>query len=449
VELEKRGVPTATCITEPFLALAAAERLALGLGDLRIVPLPHPLGFLPAESLAPVAERALRPVVAALTAATSDGEGEAGAPRKAGPPGSAARGGIDAPWPWDRAPANLEGLESFNRWMISQRLGDGLLLLPPSGERVESLLRSSPLDRGALLGSVPPRHGLATVETAAAAAAMAGVPPEAFPIVVAAIQAMCDPAFDLYGIQATTNPAAPLVLVNGPVRIRAGLNCGAGALGPGAESRVNLAVGRAIRLALLNLGGASVGDVDKATHGQPAKVGLCIGEAEETSPWRPFHTERGFAAHASAVTVVAVSGTANVADVASRSAESLARMLAHSMDSVGSNDMHFGGQPMLLLGPEHAAILGAEGWSRRRLQEHILEHAARPARFFSCENVKAITARRPGRLGKRDGEILIAPADRAEDILVAVAGSSGAHSVHLPTFGNTRAVSRPVEVTDG
>ena len=46
---------------------------------------------------------------------------------------------------------------------------------------------------------------------------MAGLSPAAFPVLVAAVEAMSDPAFNLQGIQTTTNPATPWIIVNGPI----------------------------------------------------------------------------------------------------------------------------------------------------------------------------------------------------------------------------------------
>src|SRR5436309_7094099 len=107
---------------------------------------------------------------------------------------------------------------------------------------------------GRALGAMPPLWRTATLEAIAVNAVMAGCLPEYFPVIVAAVDAMLDPSFNLYGVQATTHPVAPLVIVSGTYAERVGMNSGSGAFGPG--NRANATIGRAIRLILLNIGGA-------------------------------------------------------------------------------------------------------------------------------------------------------------------------------------------------
>src|SRR4029453_11298925 len=169
---------------------------------------------------------------------------------------------------------------------------DGLPIVPPTERRVHEFLKQTPRDPREIVGVLPPRQGEATIEKIAVNAVMAGCRPEYFPVVVAAIEALADPLFNLDSVQATTHPVAPLVVVNGPIARELGINGGYNAYGQGFHA--NLTIGRAIRLLLMNVGGGLPGTGDRATQGSPAKIAYCVAENEEASPWEPLHVEHGF-----------------------------------------------------------------------------------------------------------------------------------------------------------
>ncbi len=73
-------------------------------------------------------------------------------------------------------------------------------------------------DGGELVALVPPNYGRATVEKIAVNAIMSGCRREYLPVVIAAVAAVCDEAFDLHGVSATTNAPSPLLIINGPIR---------------------------------------------------------------------------------------------------------------------------------------------------------------------------------------------------------------------------------------
>src|SRR6185295_19343688 len=187
--------------------------------------------------------------------------------------------------------------------MYGRGYTDGLPVIPPTEPAVRAMLEAANLEPNALLGVVPPEGGPATAEKVAINAVMAGCLPEYFPVVVAAIRAITEPKFNLLGVQTTTNPVGPVLIVNGPIRNEIGVNSGRGCLGPG--WRANATIGRAIRLCMLNIGGCPPGDVDKAIHGMPGKLAFCFGEAEEESPWQPLHVDNGYTRQQSTVTAVA------------------------------------------------------------------------------------------------------------------------------------------------
>jgi hypothetical protein len=163
--------------------------------------------------------------------------------------------------------------------------------------------------RGAdVVAVVPPRWAEATVENIAINAVMAGCLPRYMPLLVAAVQAACEPEFGLYSVQATTHPCAVLVLVSGPAVEEVGLNFGHGAFGPG--FRANATIGRAMRLVLMNVGGGLPGHGDQSTQGSPAKFSYCAAENEAATPWEPFRVTRGFDRSDSTVTVFSGEGPA-------------------------------------------------------------------------------------------------------------------------------------------
>src|SRR5687768_13483941 len=185
-----------------------------------------------------------------------------------------------------------DDFDAINALYMERGWGDGLPIVPPTAERVERMLAYCERPWNEPVAKIAPRYGEATPLRLAANAVMAGCRPEYFPLYVLAIETMCEERFNLYGIQATTHPCAPLVIVNGPVRAELGLNSGHNAFGPGTPS--NATLGRAIRLALLNIGGATPGSADMSTQGAPTKYSYFVAENEEANPWEPISVERGF-----------------------------------------------------------------------------------------------------------------------------------------------------------
>src|SRR5215469_1974839 len=260
--------------------------------------------------------------------------------------------------------------------MFERGWTDGLPVVPPTPERVEAMLGGS--DPGFSLGLVPPDLGEATLERVAACAVLAGCRPAYFPVVVAACQAALDPAFNLHGQAVTTQPAGQLVVVNGPVRDAIGLNSGMGALGPG--YRANLTIGRALRLLVTLTGGALPGGLDRATQGQMGKVGFCIAEDEEASPWEPLHVERGFHPGQSVVTVIGSDAPLSISDHRSRTPEDLAWVLAWAAASQWSTNWWPLEEPsVFVICPEHAEMFRAVGWTKQRLRQFMFEAVHKPA----------------------------------------------------------------------
>ena len=262
--------------------------------------------------------------------------------------------------------------------LFARGVTDGLPVVPPTRRLVERAVAASGRDGGELIALVPPNYGRATVEKIAINAVMAGCRPEYLPVVIAAIEAVCDEAFDLHGVSATTNAPAPLVIVNGPIRSELEINSGAGVFGPSA--RANATIGRAVRLVCVNLGGARPGDVSMSTLAHPGRYTYCIGEHEEASPWESLAVEHGFASDQSTVALLAADAPLGVYAQRSRTPDDLLPTLAASMAVVSHHRMTHWGDTLLVLSPEHAKILGDAGWKKGEVKRWLHERLQWPVR---------------------------------------------------------------------
>jgi hypothetical protein len=271
-----------------------------------------------------------------------------------------------------------DSLEAVDAHFRAQGWTDGLPIVPPTEARVAAMLQGIDADPDHVIGKIPPLWGEATVEKIAINAVMAGAAPEVMPVLVAALEAMLEPAFNLYGVQATTHPVAPLLIVHGPAVSRLGMHAGPGVFGPG--NRANATLGRAVRLCLWNLGGARPGQGDMATQGSPAKYSYAIAERAEKSPWGPLHASLGFDAAEDAVTVFGGEGPHNVNDHVSQRASNLLTVVADTAATLGTNVGWYFAQSQLLLvlGPEHAATIAEDGFTRADVQRYVYEQARRP-----------------------------------------------------------------------
>ena len=341
-----------------------------------------------------------------------------------------------------------DDLEQANEVCRARGWTDGLPIIPPTAERVERMLAYCDRPWDAAIAKLPPRWGEVTPLRLAANAVMAGCRPEYFPLIALALEAMCEPPFNLYGIQATTHPCAPLVIVNGPVGREIEINSSHNAFGPGVQS--NATIGRAIRLALINIGGAIPRIGDMATFGSPTKYTYCVAENEAENPWEPLHVEHGFPLEATTVTVFAAEGPHNINDHESTTAEGILKMVAGTMAITGANDVYYVSQPLVVFGPEHAATVAAEGYSKAQVQRYLFENARLPLDSFSRENIeRRFRIMFDGRYAQAAIGELIPVVQRAEDIAIIVLGGAGKHSAYIPTFGGTRSVTRVLKRADG
>jgi hypothetical protein len=255
---------------------------------------------------------------------------------------------------------------------------DGLPAVPPTAARVAAAVAASGRSPDELVAEMPPNFGRATVERIAVNAVMAGCRPDYFPVVLAAVEAVCDDRFCLLGVSGTTDAVAPLVIVNGPIRHTLDINSGAGAFGPG--WRANATIGRAVRLCWVNIGGARPGVISMSTFGGPGRYTYCIGENEEASPWEPLHVEHGFEPGESTVAVLAAEAPQIVADTRSRNAVDLLTTIVRSVEVIAHHKATGLGDTALVFSPEHVTTLAADGWSKGRVRAFLWERLRKPVR---------------------------------------------------------------------
>ncbi len=341
-----------------------------------------------------------------------------------------------------------DDFDAINRLYMERGWGDGLPIIPPTAGRVEKMLEYCDRPWDVPIAKMAPRYGEATPLRLAANAVMAGCAPNYFPLFMLAIEAMCEEPFNLYGVQATTHLCAPLVIVNGPVATELGINGGHNAFGPGTRS--NATVGRAIRLALVNIGGAIPTLGDMSTFGAPSKFSYLVAENEAQSPWAPLHVERGLAKEASAVTVIGAECPHNINDHESLSGEGILTTIAGTMATTGSNDIYYAAQPVIVMGPEHAKAVANDGYSKADAKRFLQERAQLPLGKFSKENIeRRFRVTFKDRYANAGLDAPVYAVQNADDIIIAVIGGAGKHSAYIPTFGATKAVTRALKRKDG
>ena len=316
---------------------------------------------------------------------------------------------------------------------------DGLPIVLPTRKRVEELIAYVERDPQESVGAIPPKGGAATIEKLAINAVMGGCRPEHFPVVIAAIEAMLDPRHNLNGVLQTTHMCVSLVVVNGPIARQLHINARDGVFGNG--YRGNGAIGRGVRLALWNLGGAFPWDTDKSTLSHPGEYAFCIAEEEEDNPWRPLHVERGLPDGANAVTVFACEGPHSV--FCYGTPEEMLHVLTDSMCSLGNNNLHVLGETLVVLNPLNAEEFAKRGFSKSDVRQYLWEHERRSARDVrACgvvheqfRRMEIDAGRYPPRYDLDNPTTRVPVTARPEDIHIVVAGGRSYFAAVLPGWG--------------
>ena len=421
MELARLGTPVVLVVTKEFVGLAEA------IGKAKSSPLPmvvldsNPETIDRAEAI-DMLDAAYDRIVAALTQP---------APVAAAVAGDTAR------------TFDIDGYDAAQEAFYERGWTDGLPVVLPTAPRLQRML--SGLHGGKALDTViaeiPPSGFGVTYETLAVNAVMAGCEPGYLPLLAAAVEAICDPAFNLNGIATTTGPSTPMIVVNGPGAALLGLNSGRGALGHG--TRANATIGRALRLIINNVGGARPGEVSKSIHGQPARFTFCFAEAESASPWQGLHVDRGLSDVDSAVTVFGVTGTMNLL-TPRQDVDAMLTLWADGLAFMGNPNVAMGkGTVSVLISPGHARALSSAGMDKTDVAREIWSRAGIPIeRFPQTAHPDASYC-----FVEQDG--LVYPVAGPDNIaVIVVGGPEPTHSTLVPGHPSSVPVTRVFHPTE-
>jgi hypothetical protein len=436
-ELEKRGVPTVGLVSDDFIQDYIRSGTSFGIPELRYAHLADPLVSQTPEAITALIDRAIEDVLRGLLAAED-----------ASPPSDqvVVHDVVIKREPWFVFSGTdlLAAQHAMNEQFLEWQYGDGFPLLPATRQQVEYILSGTTRDRDEVIGLMEPGDGVATVEKIAVNAAMAGCQPKHLPIVIAAVECMVDYHMDLREKAISTGPAAPMIMVNGPARQLAGLNSGICMLGPGAPSRSNTVIGRALRLCMMNIGHTYPAVSDMDTIGSPNKYSMCLAENEERSPWEPYHVSQGFSPGESSVTVGFVYGLNDLTDYHSLTPEIAIKKYATAakylcVTSTGfwlagsRGNPQFGNREeeheYLLLAPQHTRVFAEAGWTKADISEALYREARLPFGLISLRlEESAIRTAHPELDWLWDSPDTLVPVLKDPDCFeVIVAGSPGSN----------------------
>jgi thiol-disulfide isomerase/thioredoxin len=267
--------------------------------------------------------------------------------------------------------------------------GDALPVVPPTAELVQRMLGDR--DPHQIIARVPPNYGEATIEKIAANAVMAGCVAEMMRVLIPLTRAVCDERFNVHGVQATTHFAAPLIVVNGPVRHQLGFHFRQNVFSN--VARANSSLGRALQLILLNVGGARPNAIDMSALGNPGKFSYCIAENEEENPWEPLHVELGFPLAESTVTLFAGEAPHGVSEHNALTARGVLKTISYALATVWSYRTCMLAEALVVLCPEHVKTIHREGWSKQQVREFLFENTGIPLRCYNEEDGEGVRMR--------------------------------------------------------
>ena len=446
VELERRGVPTVIFTARHFLHDAERTAASLGLPGLPLALVPLPFTNQTAEAVHRMVDGAIEQVIAGLTKPVAE-------------PGPVQRPASDERLVYDGEDA-YAAWEAMNRDFLTRGWSDGFPLVAPTDRAVAAMLRGTQRAPGDQVVVLEPCFGIATVQKLAVNAVMAGCAPAHLPLLIAAVRCLAEPKMYIRNKAMSTGPHAPLVLVNGPKGRAAGLHGGMCALGPGAPSVANTVLGRAVRLAMMNVGHTYVGSSDMDTIGSPLKYSLCCAENERESPWEPYHVTRGFAKDASAVTVHFVYGMCELHDFQSTTPEALVEVFATAATNVaqvGTGLWLIGRRAdprykteekehnTLFVCPEHARVFAGAGWGRTRIQETMYRAARVPFRTLALNKERKAMAVAHPELGwlAEHPDLPLPVVEEPACYDVAVVGAAAGRGAYF--YGAGEPVTMPVD----
>ena len=356
---------------------AMATARSFGLPEFRYALVPDVITGLTPERIEQEVTDAFDQIVDGLTT-DADGSGNGSATALKAKP--ADRLSIDATDSYD-------AFEKMNRQFLELEWGDGFPIIPATPEKVARMLKGTTRSPGDVITVLAPGNGIATVEKIAINAVMAGCEPVHLPILISTCEAYTGLGDRVRAMAMSTSSHAPLMVINGPIAKEIGINSKRCALGPGAQSRHNIVLGRALRLIMMNVGHCYPGHMDLDTIGSARKFGMCVAENEDESPWEPFQVEKGFDKDASTVTLFPTRDEIDVNDLDNWTPEGVLNSFAFFSAIPGGEYLeqtHPGWDPyyrlLLMFGPEHANICGKAGWAKNAVREYVYNRCRISAR---------------------------------------------------------------------
>lgn len=403
-------------ITSSFVNLANTCAEGHEVGDMPFTTVEHPLGGIPHEEVRQKADRASEDIIFKATKwVPMEISLE---PKKAYPAATVSA---------------VDTIEHVNDLFHKNAWTDGLPIIPPTIQRVENMLLGTSLKPDHLIGLIPPRMGAATVQLIAINAVMAGAKPEHLPVIIAAVKAALEPEANLRRWLTTTLANFISVFVQGPIVKELGIHYGQSALLPGPKP--NAAIGRAFSLTT-RLAGGVISSGEKmgtmATLGMPI-FSSCLGENEDALPkgWNPLRVDSGYKLEDSVVSVFAAPWPLFQNDHDSNTGEDI---LLSTCYRIGGHLIRFGGRGgmVILFGPEHAATIARDGYSKEDVRQFIYDNAKVPREWLIKGGAWLIARElQPGWIKKAvdDGNPMIHHFNSPEQVTISVAGGAGKQSL--------------------
>jgi hypothetical protein len=452
-ELERRGVPAVGYTAEIFDEDARFSIETFGVPDACPVLVPECFSNKSTEQIEQMVDAALPTVIELLTTDRRSREELPAFENMVLDPAPALH--------FDGADL-LDAFDAMQRQFVRNRWSDGLPLIPPTRAKVAAMVAASGRAGDEVVGLFAPGFGVGTVEKIAANAVLAGCRPEAMPVVMAMVDCILDPSIGLRTFAMSTGPQAPLVLVSGPVADEIGMNHGVCALGPGSVSEVNVAIGRALRLIMMNVGLSYPGISDMDTIGTPMKFSACVAENEQRTPWEPWRVQQGFGLDESTVTVNVPYGMTEFFDFQNHEPERLietwatltsqtcgtpaagAWLIKKNAPLEAGYPFHGAFSNMLLMAPDHAAVFAKAGWTPADIRHAIHRATVLPfAKLMLNQAPDAFVASHPELLWLLDAPETLVTVNPSPDCFeFFVVGASAGRSQFC--FGGTNSVTKAV-----
>ena len=264
---------------------------------------------------------------------------------------------------------DTDAIEFFYR----QGWTDGLPIVPPTPSLTKAMFEPLELDPDTVIGEIPNRSRILTVEKAAINAVMAGCTPDYFPIVLAGLSAMLDPAFNADTALTSTGGAALCLIISGPLVEELDFFHLHNALGSG--SRANATIGRALRLVSMNVFNARTGEFDASSIGHPGKYSMVLAETNPPASWPTLGTELGASVEQNTVTVIATEGPRQIANHLNPTPEGILLTIAAAMKCPSTYTVGKGAEVVVVIGYENRCALSEAGWSKSQIREFLAEHS--------------------------------------------------------------------------